>query len=257
MESYKCIDCHLHCGVQHVPWPWENVRVRLQAARISGAGLIPPVEDIYDRRDYYFQDTEAWQQCRRRAHQYLLILQDLEFTLYPYFFVWNDFAWEELSPVYAAVKWHRHDNEPEYHYDDPRCRQFLDRTLELGLPILLEETLAHTVDFIHKLAPEATVIIPHLGFLNGGYSRLEAAGIWELPRVYADTALAGTTEVRSYLNRYGSDRLLFGSDFPFGDPVYEKEKILALGLPAATNQAIFADNWLRLQARRPGRSAAG
>lgn len=250
--AYDIIDCHLHCGVQHVSWPWDKVRARLQAAGIRGAGLIPPVEDIYDRWDFHFQDSPAWQECRRRAQQYLLSLQDPDISLYPYYFVWNDFAWEEVGPQYAGIKWHRHDNEPEYHYEDPRCREFLDRVLALGLPILLEETLANTLFFIRELAREATVIIPHLGFLNGGYQRLAAAGIWELDRVWADTALAGTAEIRAYVQDYGYERLLFGSDYPFGDPVYERDKLLGLNLPEEARRAIFAGNWLKLQRARRG-----
>lgn len=250
MAAYRIIDSHIHCGVQQVSWPWEKVRGRLQAAGISGAGLIPPVEDIYDRRDYYFQDSPAWQQCRRQAQHYLLSLQDPELTLYPYYFVRNDFAWEELSPAYAAIKWHRHADEPEYHYDAPRCREFLARAQAFNLPVLLEETFENTLFFIQDLAPASTVIIPHLGFLNGGYRRLAAAGIWDLPRVYADTALAGTGEILSYLEGQGPGRLLFGSDYPFGDPEYEKDKIMHLDLPAAAAQMIFADNWLRLLAAR-------
>lgn len=255
MSPLPCIDSHCHCGVQNVARSWEGLRSHLLAAHVTGAGLIPPVEDIYDRRDASFVDTPAWQQCRRRAHDYLRSLQDPILTLYPYFFVWNDFAWEELDEKYAAVKWHRHDNEPEYHYDDPRCQEFLARVLALGLPILLEETLANTLWFIGEMAPTATVIIPHLGLLNGGYRRLAAAGIWELPQVYADTALAGTAEIRDYLRNFGADRLLFGSDYPFGDPVSERDKLLELDLPLATLSAILAENWLRLQASRP--SAAG
>jgi hypothetical protein len=235
--------------VQNVNWSWEKVRGRLQAAGISRVGLIPPVEDVYDRRDYYFQDTVAWQQCRRRVQQYLLSLHDPEVIIYPYFFVWNDFAWEELSPAYIGVKWHRHDNEPEYHYDHPSCREFLDRALEMELPILFEETFENTLFFIRELVPAATVIIPHLGLLDGGYSRLAAAGIWGLPRVYADTALAGTSVIKDYLKHYGSRRMLFGSDYPCGDPVSEKEKIVSLAIPETDRQAIMASNWLELMGR--------
>ncbi len=255
MAPLSCIDSHLHCGVQHVAWPWEMVRSRLLAAGITGAGLIPPVEDIYDRYDRAFVDSPTWQECRRRAHRYLLALQDPALTLYPYFFVWNDFAWEDLREDYAAVKWHRHDDEPEYRYDDPRCREFLAKALDLGLPILLEESLSNTLFFIQELAPTATVIIPHLGMLNGGYRRLKASGIWDLPQVYADTALAGSAEITDYVRNFGAARLLFGSDYPFGDPVAEREKLLSLALSAAERRAILAENWLRLQAAR--QSAAG
>jgi len=256
MPPLPCIDSHLHCGIQNVNWSYERLRPRLLAAQITGAGLIPPVEDIYDRWDPGFVDTPVWQASRRQAQGYLLSLQDPDITLYPYFFVWNDFVWEELTAVYAAVKWHRHETEPEYHYDDPRCRAFIHRARELGLPILLEETLANTRLFLDELAPTATVIIPHLGLLNGGYRRLKELGIWERPRVYADTALADPADLKDYLANFGSSRLFFGSDYPFGDPVWEKDKVLSLGLSPGQLRAVMSDNWLELQAQRPAATTA-
>ena len=250
MAAPFIIDCHIHCGVQNVYWPWEIVHRRLVEAGIQGAGLIPPVADIYDRNNYHFVDTPEWQNCRRQAHYYLLTLADPDITLYPYFFVWNDFAWEDLHPAYAAIKWHRHPDEPEYHYEDPRCREFLDQVIARGLPILLEEELRHTLRLIQELAPQATFIIPHLGALNGGYEALDRAGLWDLPRVYADTALASPKTIKTYIDRYGWDRLLFGSDFPFGRPQQEKDKLFHLGLPEAALQAILGENWLRLLAQR-------
>ncbi|OPX19502.1 MAG: hypothetical protein BZ151_08920 [Desulfobacca sp. 4484_104] len=246
MARYRIIDSHVHCGVQKVSLPFERIRPLLVNAGCEGVGLIPPVEDIYDRYDYYFEDSPDWQASRRQANLYLRSLQDAELKLYPYFFVWNDFAAAELGPEFYAIKWHRHADEPEYHYEDPRCAAFLRRVHDLGLPILLEETAPNTIFFINTLAPQATVIIPHLGALNGGFQRLAEAGIWSLARVYADTALATLTDLRSYLDCYGSERLFFGSDYPFGHPAYERDKILSLGLPREVTQAIFADNWLRL-----------
>ena len=163
--DFKIIDSHLHTGVQQVNWGWERVRALLLAAGITGAAPIAPVEDIYDRYDPGFTDTPAWQACRRRAHQYLLDLKDPEIAIYPYFFVWNDFAWEDLGPEYVAIKWHRHPDEPEYHYDDPRCREFLEKVRQRRLPILLEESQENTLFFLKELAPDLAVIIPHLGGL--------------------------------------------------------------------------------------------
>jgi predicted TIM-barrel fold metal-dependent hydrolase len=208
------------------------------------------VEDIYDRTDFHFLDTPAWQACRRAAHSYLLSLSDPDFEIFPYFFVWNDFAYEDLGPEYVAVKWHRHANEPEYHYDAPRCREFLQAVRERGLPILLEETLRNTLFFIEQLLPAGVpLIIPHLGGLNGGYLALERAGVFAHPQVYADTALASVWEIEDYLGRYGSERLCFGSDYPFGHPEGELDKILTLGLPEARLQAVLAGNFRRLCGR--------
>jgi hypothetical protein len=247
MHDFQVIDCHLHCGRQNVSWRWEDLRPHLAVAGITGAGLIPPVEDVYDRYDPAFTDAPAWQAGRRRAHQYLLDLQDPDIAIYPYFFVWNDFAWEDLGPEFVGVKWHRHGNEPEYQYGEPRCREFLEVVNKRGLPILLEETLHNTLFFLEKLVPAGIpVIIPHLGGLNGGYRALDRAGVWGLPQIYADTALAAVSEMEDYLSRYGHTRLLFGSDYPFSYPERELEKVQRLNLPGEQAQAVLGDNFRRL-----------
>jgi hypothetical protein len=268
MQSH-IIDSHLHCGVQNVNWSWDALKPLLEEAGIRGAGLIPPVEDIYDRYNFRFTDTPAWQACRRRAHQYLLELKKSRrggpacpptssehtpgctpkpaIAIFPYFFVWNDFAYEDLGPEYTAIKWHRHAHEPEYHYYDPRCREFLTAVMERGLPILLEETFRNTLFFVEKLLPAGVpLIIPHLGGLNGGYTALEKSGVFKLPYVYADTALASRREIEDYISRYGAKRLFFGSDYPFGHPSHELTKVLSLNLPQDQQQAILADNFRRV-----------
>ncbi|MGQ9689258.1 MAG: amidohydrolase family protein [Desulfobaccales bacterium] len=246
-DTFVIIDSHLHCGCQQVSWVWEDLRSLLLAAGIRGAGLIPPVEDIYDRYDPAFTDAPAWQASRRRAHRYLLDLQDAEIAVYRYFFVWNDFAYEELGPEFVAVKWHRHANEPRYQYDAPRCQGFLEAVRRRGIPILLEETFNNTLFFLEKLLPEGVpLIIPHLGGLNGGYAALERAGVWGLPQVYADTALAAGSELEDYLGRYGHRRLLFGSDYPFGHPAYELAKVRRLNLSPEQAQAVLGDNFRRV-----------
>jgi uncharacterized protein len=146
----------------------------------------------------------------------------------------------------VAIKWHRHPDEPEYHYGDPRCREFLQVVRDRQLPILLEESLENTRFFLEELAPDLPVIIPHLGGLSGGYVALDRAGVWRRPQVYADTAVAALPEIKDFIRRFGADRLLFGSDYPFGTPAAELNKILRLNLPEAQNRAILGDNFRRL-----------
>jgi hypothetical protein len=261
MGPYPVIDCHVHTGTQKVSWGWEDIAPLLLAAGISGAGVIPPVEDVYDRSDPGFTDSPAWRACRRRAHDYLLQLKEAARTpsaaageataagrldIYPYFFVWNDFAWEDLGPQYVAVKWHRHPNEPKYQYDQPRCREFLQVVRERRLPILLEESLENTWFFLERLAPDLPVIIPHLGNLNGGYVALREVGVWERPRTYADSSTASLPEMEDFLGRYGARRLLFASDYPFGEPQAELAKILLLNLPEDQVRDVLGGNFLRL-----------
>ncbi|MBT8490664.1 MAG: hypothetical protein KJN62_06430, partial [Deltaproteobacteria bacterium] len=90
------------------------------------------------------------------------------------------------------------------------------------------------------------IIIPHMGGLNGGFSALFRAGIWDNENVYADTALASSREVTVFIDKYGIERLLFGSDFPFGIPYNELLKIKALKLDETHFGDVAGRNILRL-----------
>lgn len=246
MRKAEIIDSHIHCGIQNVDLPFEVISPLLQDAGITGACLYAPVEDIYDRYNPNFQDNEQWIQTRHAANRYLLELAARTEWIFPYLFVWNDFAIEELQHDYYGIKWHRHTNEPVYHYEDPRCRQMIRQISERCLPIVLEESFSNTCRFVEQLAQEAVIIIPHLGALNGSYPALERAGIWRRSNTYADTALAPIDHMRHFIQHYGSERLLFGSDFPFGTPGHELRKVEALNLPGADLDKVLGGNILAL-----------
>jgi uncharacterized protein len=242
----KIIDSHMHCGVQNVSLPFEEVQDHLRAGRIEGACLFAPVEDIYDRYDDHFQDTLAWINCRQMANRYLLDLQQSRRDVFAYYFVWNNFNKVELKQGYRGVKWHRHEDEPVYHYEDPLCESFLQEVYDLQLPILLEESFENTLYLIKRIRGRTPVIIPHLGMLNGGFYALFHSGVWDDETVYADTALASGREMAQFLERYGSDRLLFGSDFPFGSPYQELQKVIRLEMGREDYENVVARNVFRL-----------
>lgn len=246
MGAARIIDSHIHCGVQHSDLPFAEIAPLLREAGITDCCLFAPVEDIYDRDDFHFQDNTHWQQARRAANRYLLDLAEAGEAIFPYLFVWNDFAIEELRRPYRGIKWHRHSDEPVYHYDDPRCGRMLAEISRRRLPVVLEESFDNTIRFIERLAPEAVIIIPHLGGLNGGYQALDRAGVWQRDNVYADTALASPQEMRHFLEHYGPHKLLFGSDYPFGLPAGELRKIERLDLDPADFEQVVAGTVLGL-----------
>ena len=242
------IDAHAHCGIQDrsPPQSFEDYAALARGSGIAKVVMFPPVFEIYDRFNPRFEDDASWRERRGLAHEYLLSVGRADLEVIPYFFVWNDFAMERMDPRHKGIKWHRHAEEPRYRYEDPRCREMLQLIQDRQLPVVLEEELENTVSFIRELAPGALVIIPHLGGLNGGYRAVASAGLWELPRVYADTSLASRGEILDYLKRYGEDRLLFGSDFPFGHPRRELDKICDLDLPGDSLEKILHGNIRRL-----------
>lgn len=244
MLTGTIIDSHAHCGIQDrtTDQSFEAYALHAADAGIDTVAMFPPVMEIYDRYDANFKDTVAWQEKRRQANAYLLTIGSNMLSVIPYFFIWNDFRTDELTPRHKGIKWHRHADEPHYQYDSEQCRRALAEIKKRNMPIVLEEELQNTILFIDSLAPEIRVIIPHLGCLNGGYRAIADLGLWGLPNVYTDTALASAGEITHYINRYGHERVLFGSDFPFGDPGYELRKIRRLKLSATEEEAITSGN---------------
>jgi len=246
--STKIIDAHVHCGIQDrtMAQSFQDYLRQIRSTRIQAAAMFPPVGEVYDRTDPGFKDTPKWRQRRQRANNSLLHLAAERFQVIPYLFVWNDFAVECLQPQHRGIKWHRHPDEPVYHYDDPRCASAVKEIARRNLPVVLEEEFANTLFFVRELAPKVRVIIPHLGELNGGYERLKRSGIWDQELVFADTALASPEIIADYVHSFGADKLLFGSDFPFGNPGHELEKIESLSLGAEKKNGIFGRNLEKL-----------
>lgn len=248
MKTVEVIDAHVHCGIQDrsPPQDFDSYVREVVGSPIRSAVMFAPVAEIYDRWDPLFVDTPRWQERRSAANAYLLHIGDHRLKVIPYFFIWNDFAVEQLSAEYQGVKWHRHADEPVYHYANPRCQTAVAEIRRRNLPIVLEEELSNTLRFLDEWGVGTRIVIPHLGMLNGGYRALKDRGIWSRPNVWADTALADTTVIQDYIASFGTQRLLFGSDFPFGDPLRELEKIRRLHLPPEVESAVLGENLLRM-----------
>ncbi|RZB33372.1 MAG: uncharacterized protein SRB2_02944 [Desulfobacteraceae bacterium Eth-SRB2] len=244
------IDAHVHCGIQDKfpPQSYDDYFSVISGSGIKQAVMFPPVMEIYDRYDINFADSAQWKNRRKAANEYLLDIGTTDLTVVPYFFIWNDFAVDQLTSHHKGIKWHRHSDEPVYHYDSPRCREAVDEIRSRNMPVVLEEELDNTVRFIEQIAKDVTVIIPHMGMLNGGYGAIKRHGLWARPNVYADTALASVSEITDYIHAYGIDRIIFGSDFPFGDPKRELQKIMHLQIPREQKEIICGLNIQRLLA---------
>jgi len=189
---FAIIDAHAHCGKQDCcpPQGFEDYYAQVKGSDIMGVVVFPPVMEVYDRYDPSFEDTAEWQRRRQRANDYLLTLDGWGLAVFPFFFIWNDFAVDQLSGRHRGIKWHRHAGEPQYHYDDPKCSAAIEEIRRRNLPVCYEEEWHRTLYFVNELASDVRVIIPHCGLLNGGFERLCRSGTWERRNVFTDTALA-------------------------------------------------------------------
>ena len=238
------IDSHAHCGIldRTFDQSFEAYFSYVEKTQIKQVIMFPPVMEIYNRYDFQFKDTGQWQKKRKQANEYLLGIGNKDLLVIPYFFIWNDFQVRQLTPKHKGIKWHRHSNEPLYNYDSTECRNAIAEIKKRNMPVVLEEELKNTILFIEKLAPGVRVIIPHLGGLNGGYMAIKNYGLWDNPDVYTDTALASSFEISDYIETYGHERIMFGSDFPFGDPESELNNIYRLNINNSMRKAVLCDN---------------
>ena len=127
---------------------------------------------------------------------------------------------------------------------DPRLEEFIDASERIDLPIVIEEEFAFTQTFVKK-TKSLKVIIPHLGGLGG--NPMDFLDTFKgRENVYFDTALASADTVMKFIHKIGHERILFGSDIPFGTMKWELEKVISLPIGEEKKEWIFSKNLKRL-----------
>lgn len=116
------------------------------------------------------------------------------------------------------------------------------RAGELGMPTWLIEHFPLTVGIIERF-PNQTFVIPKMGQMNGGSSRVLNAFAGS-ENVCFDTAFGELHE--SIVKRLGHERVLLASGYPFNDPRACLDQVSALNLPDEQIEAIMGGNLLRL-----------
>ena len=148
-----------------------------------------------------------------------------------------------------------HPDYQKFNMDDPMMDDFYDTAAQLDLPVLIH-TGDKRYDYSNPMRlrnillrfPKLTAIGAHFG----GFSQWDLAYecLQDLPNVMFDTSSAlqfmPPSLVRQFLERFGVERFMFGSDYPLVTPPDELKKFLSLGLDDDVNQAILYDNFARL-----------
>ena len=157
---------------------------------------------------------------------------------------------EELRPIpveknFYGGKWHWvrgvQDCSSNYQVlDDPHLDLFIEASEAIDLPIVFEEELAFTEAFV-KRTKDLKIIIPHLGMLGG--NPLDFLKTFkQKENVFFDTALADAETIMRFVEKIGRERILFGSDIPFGTMKRELEKILSLPIGDDEKECILSKN---------------
>jgi predicted TIM-barrel fold metal-dependent hydrolase len=161
---------------------------------------------------------------------------------------------ETMKPIpkekgFYGGKWHwmRGIQDSSSNYEalkDPKLEEFIEASEKIDLPIVFEEELSFTEAFVRK-TKSLKIIIPHLGMLGGNPIDF-LRSFKSSENVYFDTALASSDTVMKFIKEIGYERILFGSDIPFGTMKWELEKILSLLIGDDRKESILSKNLKRL-----------
>lgn len=170
----------------------------------------------------------------------------------PYHYIRECYHEDDFDPVpgeYYGGKWHWmrgwQDSASNYKIlEDEKLPRLVEKIQKTGKPVIFEEELNFTVQFVEKY-PGVTLIIPHLGML-GGHPADFLDAFRDYEQIYFDTALGSKDMILRYIRTIGPERVLFGSDVPFGTMRGELEKVETLPLTEGEKRLILSENIIRL-----------
>ncbi len=170
-------------------------------------------------------------------------------------------ALEEVDRVAAAgAAWLKlHPNTQRFDVADPAVIDVVRRATERGLPVLFDAYSPWDANQPGKFVdlamavPESRLILAHAH--GPGFPQLLVYDIlarypWWGRKVWVDISatglmLAGGPFAEQFtwvLRKVGTDRVIFGSDYPVDDPLTAAGAVAALGFDDAEQAAILHDN---------------
>ncbi|MBN1547531.1 MAG: amidohydrolase family protein [Syntrophaceae bacterium] len=165
----------------------------------------------------------------------------------PYFYIRENFS--PIPEGYFGGKWHwmRGWQDMESNYDVLRDSELPDLIAKLektDKPIIFEEEFEFTVQFVDRF-PNLKLIIPHLGLLGG--NPLDFLKKFKnKENIYFDTALGQKSTIYEFVKTLGPERVIFGSDIPFGSMESELSKVLGLSINNTDKERVLYKNILEL-----------
>ena len=179
----------------------------------------------------------------------LLVEAEKHREFIPYYYIPEDLRPIPRGNGFFGGKWHWmrgvSDSSSNYRVlEDPELDRHIEASEEIGLPIVFEEEFAFTENFVRR-TKDLKIIIPHLGMLGGNPLDFLQA-FKDRQNVYFDTALASPGTIMSFINEIGPERILFGSDVPFGTMKWELQKVLSLAISDTEKELILSKNIKRL-----------
>ena len=132
-------------------------------------------------------------------------------------------------------------------YDSGGMFRIYETARDLGMPVNIHCSDLEVIERILKNFPTLNLVIAHPEDVGNAKKRFELVSRY--PNAYLDisgTGLFRWTMLRYAIDLCGSEKLLFGSDFPICSPGMNLGGVLAEHLTGTELKNILSDNFLRL-----------
>jgi len=237
----RIIDSHIHaCPLNN---PIDRIKEELREARIGEAVIIP-----------WVRENELEGEGFESANRYVLesAKAEKEIKFYPYCSISRDLKLPENAEEFYGAKWHCLADIYHSGWEWDAARQLIEKISQAGLNVLIEDKIELVCKFISMCPADLNIIIPHMGI----HPHYEAGDLrvlgrrWKLLKglrnVYFDTALSSSVIIQDCIAEVGLDRLLHGSDSPFGSIKRELAQTDFALLRKEEREAVMCNNVLRI-----------
>jgi uncharacterized protein len=240
MQFKTIIDSHTHWGPSNSMGTNVTTNELLRQQKETGIThvmIMPFPSTAIDDNDI---NLKVFDETKRISH------------FIPYHYIRENFDNNGFDPIpeqYYGGKWHwmRGVQDASSNYsvlNEKALPGLIEKLSAIGRPVIFEEELPFTKRFVN-MAPDVKLIIPHLGLLGGDpYEFLNE--FKNNKNIYFDTALAEKSAIFEFVRTIGPERVLFGSDVPFGSMKNELSKVLSLEITDAEKEMLLYKNFVRL-----------
>lgn len=138
---------------------------------------------------------------------------------------------------------------PQMSIAEPATIPILEKTVELGFPILAHATPLEC-EYLMAAVPECKLMMAHAAaqpFANGDWNRAIMAAK-RFPNLYLETASStiDTGFLETCVHELGAEKIIFGTDIPLLDPYFQLSKIRDTNVDSGALEKILGGNILRL-----------
>ncbi|HEY3458334.1 MAG TPA: amidohydrolase family protein [Bryobacteraceae bacterium] len=138
---------------------------------------------------------------------------------------------------------------PQMSIAEPAMIPILEKTVELGFPILAHATPLEC-EYLMEAVPECKLMMAHAAaqpFAHGDWNRAIMAAK-RFPNLYLETASStiDTGFLETCIRELSAEKIIFGTDIPLIDPYFELSKVRDTNIASDELDKILGSNILRL-----------